>query len=330
MRRKLHSHWGRSHLEQKNLGLSGLRVSIVGLGGNNFGGRLDAAGTRAVVHRALDSGITFFDTADTYGRRGGGEAGLSETYLGEALGARRKDIVLATKFGHPMDAAGVKKGASRGYIATAVEASLTRLKTDWIDLYQMHAPDPLTPVEETMRALDDLVRQGKIRCIGCSNTPAWRFVDANWQARSNGGSRFMSCQDEYSLVNRKIETDLVPAALSQGMGVLPFYPLASGLLTGKYKPGTPAPLGSRFAKPERFETRFQTDATLQKVENLRAFAETRDHTILELAMSWLAAQRVVGSIIAGATDPGQVESNANAVSWKLTPEELKEIDNLTL
>ncbi len=167
--------------------------------------------------------------------------------------------MLATKFGHPMDAAGVKKGASRRYILTAVEASLTRLKTDWIDLYQLHAPDPLTPAEETMRALDDLVRQGKVRYIGCSNTPAWRFVDANWHARVNGGARFISSQDEYSLLNRKIETDQVPAAQLQGMGVLPFYPLASGLLTGKYKPGRPPPPPGFgvLRSPKRFEARFQ-------------------------------------------------------------------------
>lgn len=317
-------------MQQKALGRSGPRVSIVGLGGNNFGGRADTATTRAVVHKALDMGVTFFDTADTYGRRGGGEAGTSEIFLGEALGSRRKDIVLATKFGHPMDSAGTMKGASRRYIMLAIDASLARLKTDWIDLYQMHAPDPLTPIEETMRALEDLVQQGKVRFLGCSNTPAWRFVDANWYARSNGGSRFVSCQDEYSLLNRKIEADLVPAAQSQGMGILPFYPLASGLLTGKYRPGTPPPPGTRFAKPERFEARFQNDATAKKVESLRAFAQARGRSLLELAISWLAAKSFVGSIIAGSTDPSQVEANVNAASWRLTPDELKEIDGITL
>jgi aryl-alcohol dehydrogenase-like predicted oxidoreductase len=317
-------------VQQKKLGQSGLRVSVVGLGGNNFGGRVDAAGTRAIVHKALDLGVTFFDTADTYGRRGGGDFGASETYLRAALGERRKEIVLATKFGHAVDAAGTKKGASRRYIMSAVEASLTRLGTDWIDLYQLHAPDPLTPIEETMRALDDLVRAGKVRYIGCSNTSAWRFVEANGCARLAGGSRFISCLVEYSLLNRKVEADLVPAARSQGMGLLPFYPLASGLLTGKYKPGSPPPAGSRFAKPERFEARFQTDATAKRVEDLRAFAQARGHSLLELAMSWLAGQSVVGSIIAGATDPGQIEANAKAASWTLTPEEIKEVDALTL
>ena len=317
-------------VQYRNLGSSGLRVSVVGLGGNNFGGRVDAAGTAAIVHHALDLGVTFFDTADTYGRRGGGEPGLSETYLGQALGARRQDVVLTTKFGHPMDAAGAKQGASRRYIISALEASLVRLKTDWIDLYQMHTSDPLTPVDETMRALDDLVRDGKVRYIGCSNTPAWRIVDANWTARGSAGVRFISSQDEYSLLNRKAETDLIPALISQGMGILPFYPLASGLLTGKYARGAPPPPGSRFAKPERFEARFQNETTAKKVESLRQFAQARGHTLLELAMSWLAAQRVIGSIIAGATDPTQVEANVKAAEWPLGREELDEIDRITL
>jgi aryl-alcohol dehydrogenase-like predicted oxidoreductase len=315
----------------RHLGSSGLRVSAVGLGGNNFGGRVDAAGTAAIVHRALDLGVTFFDTADTYGRRGGGEAGLSEQFLGAALGARRKDIVLATKFGHPMDDSGAKRGASRRYIISAVEASLARLGTDWIDLYQMHAVDPDTPIEETMRALDDLVRAGKVRHVGCSNTPAWRIVDANWTARARHGVAFISAQDEYSLLNRKAEADLIPALRAQRMGLLPFYPLASGLLTGKYAPVTPPPAGTRFARPERFETRFQNEATTHKVEALRAFAEQRGHTLLELAMSWLAAQPVVGSIIAGATSPAQIEANVKAAgAWALGPDELRDIDGLTL
>jgi len=305
-------------------------VSVVGLGGNNLGGRVDAAGTAAIVHHALDLGVTFFDTADTYGRRGGGEAGLSEAYLGQALVVRRQDVVLTTKCGHPRDAAGAKQGASRRYIISALEASLVRLKTDWIDLYQMHTSDPLTPVDETMRALDDLVRDGKVRYIGCSNTPAWRIVDANWTARGSAGVRFISSQDEYSLLNRKAETDLIPALISQGMGILPFYPLASGLLTGKYAPGAAPPPGSRFAKPERFEARFQNEATAKKVESLRQFAQARGHTLLELAMSWLAAQRVIGSIIAGATDPTQVEANVKAAEWPLGREELDEIDRITL
>jgi aryl-alcohol dehydrogenase-like predicted oxidoreductase len=315
-------------MQFRNLGKSGLIVSTVGLGGNNMGGRLNQAETDAVVHKAPDLGVTFFDSADAYGKRGGGKTGDSETCLGNALGARRKDIVLATKFGHAMDAAGKLKGASRRYILSAVEASLRRLKTDWIDLYQMHSPDPLTPIEETMRALDDLIRQGKVRYIGCSNTPAWLFVQAHWTARAAGGAPFISCQDEYSLVNRTIEKDLVPAANAHGAKILPFYPLASGLLTGKYRKDEPPPPGSRFAKPERFESRFQTERTANMVEALRAFAQARGHTLLELAMSWLAAQPHIGSIIAGATTPAQVESNVAAAGWALAAEDLAEIDRI--
>ncbi|MFM9966817.1 MAG: aldo/keto reductase [Burkholderiales bacterium] len=317
-------------MQQRTLGNSGLLVSAVGLGGNNFGGRLNAAETRAVVHKALDMGITFYDSADAYGRRGGGKTGSAEIVLGDALGTRRKDIVLSTKFGHAMDDEGKLKGASRRYIVTAVEDSLKRLKTDWIDLYQLHAADPLTPIEETMRALDDLVRQGKVRYIGCSGVQAWQFVAANWTAKSLGLTQFISHQHEYSLVNRAIEEELVPAAKSVGICILPFYPLASGLLTGKYKPGTPPPPGSRFANPTRFETRFQNDATMKKVEALRTFAEGRGHTILELAMSWLVAQPHVGSVIAGATTPEQVESNVKAASWALSAEDLAAVDKLTL
>jgi aryl-alcohol dehydrogenase-like predicted oxidoreductase len=316
-------------MEHKNVGKSGLRVSAVGLGGNNFGGRVDKAGTRAVVHKALDLGVTYFDSADTYGKRGGGEVGMAETFLGEALGERRKDIVLGTKFAHAMDDAGRLQGCSRRYIMQAVEASLKRLKTDWIDSYQMHTVDPSTPIEETLRALDDLVRQGKVRYIGCSNTSAWRVVDASWTARDLGTSAFVSWQNEYSLVNRGVEAEIVPVALSHGLSLLPYYPLAGGMLSGKYKPGAAPPPGSRFANPGRFEARFQNDATAKKVESLRSFAETRGHTLLELAMSWLAAQPVVASVIAGATEPAQVEANVKAASWKLSAEELAEIDKLT-
>ena len=316
-------------MKTRKLGRSGLDVSSVGLGCNNFGGRVNAAETKAVVHQALDSGVTYFDTADTYGRRGGGSAGLSEEYLGAALGARRKDIVLGSKFANPMDDEGKLQGGSRRYVMSAVEASLKRLKTDWIDLYQMHQADPSTPIEETLRALDDLVKQGKVRYIGCSNTPAWRVVDACWTAKAHGLPSFISWQNEYSLLNRGVEAEVVPAALAHGVGLLPYYPLASGLLTGKYKPGTPPPAGSRFAQPSRFEARFQTDATTKKVEALRTFAEARGHTLLELAMSWLGAQPSVGSVIAGATSADQVKANVAAASWTFSAEELAEIDKIT-
>lgn len=217
-------------MEIRNLGRSGLRVSAIGLGCNNFGGRIGVEASRAVVDAAIEHGITLFDTADVYGEKGG-----SETLLGEILGHRRHDIVLASKFAMPMDEKDVLKGASRRYIVSAVEASMKRLKTDWLDLYQQHRPDPLTPIEETLRTLEDLVHQGKIRYYGCSNLPGWQVVEAAWTARTHNLSGFVSCQDEVSLVVRHHETDLMPAMRQYGLGMLPYFPLASGLLTGKYK-----------------------------------------------------------------------------------------------
>src|SRR3569623_956597 len=240
-------------MEIRNLGASGLRVSAVGLGCNNFGQRIDLEASRKVIHKALDSGITLFDTADIYSNMGG-----SETVLGAVLGDRRKDIVLATKYSKPMAEDGTKQGASRRYIMSAVEASLKRLKTDYIDLYQQHDYDPLTPLEETLRALDDLVREGKVRYLGNSNFPAWRIAEAEFTARAMNVSRFVSCQDEYSLVVRDIEKDLLPAAQEYKLGLLPFFTLASGLLTGKYQRGTAAPEQTRFATTPRLRERYVT------------------------------------------------------------------------
>jgi aryl-alcohol dehydrogenase-like predicted oxidoreductase len=313
----------RWRMKIRNLGRSGLQVSLVGLGCNNFGGRLDLAATRKVVHRALDLGITLFDTADIYGERG-----RSEEYLGESLGDRRKDIVLATKFGMAMDDAGVRKGASRRYILSAVEASLKRLKTDWIDLYQLHQPDPLTPIEETLRALGDLVRQGKVRYVGCSNLPAWQVVDALWTAKHAGLDRFVCCQDEYSLVVREPERELIPMMERGGLGLLPYFPLASGLLTGKYQRNASMPAGARLTETKRLADRYLTEANWRIVERLEDFCARRGRTLLELAFSWLAARPTVASVIAGATQPEQVEANARAVEWNLTPEDLAEIDLL--
>jgi aryl-alcohol dehydrogenase-like predicted oxidoreductase len=312
-------------MEIRNLGRSGLRVSSIGLGCNNFGGRIDLEATRRVVHRALDLGITLFDTADVYGERGG-----SETCLGQVLGDQRKDIVLATKFALPMDDAEVLKGASRRYIMRAVEDSLRRLKTDWIDLYQQHRPDPLTPIEETLRALDDLVRQGKVRYIGCSNLPAWQVVEAQWTARHEGLNPFVSCQDEYSLVVRNIvEPELAPAMQRYGMGLLPFFPLASGLLTGKYKRNTPLPGDARLANTPRLADRYLTERNWAIAERLDDWVSARGHTLLELAFSWLLAQAPVSSVIAGATKPEQLDANVKAGAWTLTSAELAEIDALT-
>ena len=311
-------------MQQRNLGPSGLQVSVVGLGCNNFGGRIDLEASRAVVHKALDVGITLFDTADIYGNAGG-----SETTLGQILGDRRKDIVLATKFGMPMDQDRKLMGGSRRYIMSAVEASLKRLKTDWIDLYQLHQPDPRTPIEETLRALDDLVHQGKVRYVGCSNLPAWQVVDALWTSRHNGLASFISCQDEYSLVVRQHETSLIPAMQANGLGVLPYFPLACGLLTGKYKRNAAPPAGTRLANMQQRADQYLTEENFGIVEKLTDFAEKRGHSILELAFSWLAAKLTVASVIAGATKPEQIVQNVTAASWALTPEEVAEIDAIS-
>jgi aryl-alcohol dehydrogenase-like predicted oxidoreductase len=313
-------------MEPRDLGSSGLRVSAVGLGCNNFGRNVDRETARAVIFKALDMGVTLFDTGDTYGHRGG-----SEIIMGEVLGARRKDIVLATKFGRPMDDDGKLQGGSRRYIMFAVEASLKRLKTDWIDLYQSHKPDPKTPIEETLRALDDLVKAGKVRAIGTSHMPAVEVLDAVATARKHGLAAVASCEDEYSLLARGIERDLLPAMQVNGISLLPYYPLASGLLTGKYKRGAPLPEGSRFAvvKERNYIGQFLTEENWQKLDTLTAFAQARGLTILDLAMSWIAARPQVASVIAGATKPDQVEANVKAAGAKLTAADMAELDRIT-
>jgi aryl-alcohol dehydrogenase-like predicted oxidoreductase len=311
-------------MEQRSLGNSGLRVSLVGLGCNNFGRRIDYAASQPVVHKALDLGITFFDTADSYRSQIGG----SEEFLGTALGPRRKGIVLATKIGMPTEEGG-QRGASRRGIIAGVEASLRRLNTDWIDLYQQHQPDALTPIEETLRAFDDLVRQGKVRYIGCSNIRAWQAVEARWTSRTLGVTPFVSCQNEYSLLTRRPDRELIPMMQEYGMGLLPYYPLAGGLLTGKYRRNTPMPSGARLTLYSRYEGRFINDENWPIVEQLEAFAEQRGRTLLELAFSWLAARPCVSSIIAGATKVEQLEANVRAADWVLTEEELAEIDRIT-
>jgi aryl-alcohol dehydrogenase-like predicted oxidoreductase len=285
---------------------------------------LDRDGTQAVLHRALDLGVTLLDTGDVYGGRGG-----SERLLGELLGPRRKDVVLATKFGKRMDDEGRLKGGARDYVFAAVDASLARLKTDWIDLYQFHEPDPETPIEETLGALDDLVRDGKIRHIGCSNMPPEQIVAAQRAADLAGGARFVCAEDEYSLLARRAELALVPCLRAENMALLPYYPLASGMLTGKYRRDADLPPGSRMARGERdYAGRFLTPDNWQRVERLADFAAARGHTILDLALSWLAARPPVASVIAGATRADQVAANVAAVSWPLTPADLAEIDRL--
>ena len=311
-------------MEQRTLGKSGLLVSVVGLGCNNFGGRTDFDGSKKVIHKAFDLGINLLDTADIYANKGG-----SEEVIGKVLGDRRKDIVLATKFCGQMDEAGKLKGASRRYIMGAVEASLKRLRTDWIDLYQIHMPDPLTPMEETLRALDDLVTAGKVRYVGCSNHKAWQVTEAEWISRRDGIERFVSSQDEYSLIVRDAEKELIPAMQSYGIGLLPYFPLAGGMLTGKYKRNAPMPEKSRLSYMQPLADRYMTEGNWQIVEKLTDFAAKRGRTMLELAFSWLACRPTVASVIAGATKPEQLEQNAAAAGWALMPADMAEIDKLS-
>lgn len=308
-------------MDYRTLGSSGLLVSAVGLGCNNFGGRLDAAQTRAVVEAALDAGVTLFDTADMYGGLGG-----SETLLGQALKGRRDEVVLATKFGHQRTdlgygpAAGSKGG--RAYIRRAVEESLRRLQTDHIDLYQLHTPDPHTPISETLAALGELVREGKVRYIGHSNFAGWQLAEAAHVARETGAVPFVSAQNEWSLLERGVEREVVPAALHYGLGVLPYFPLANGLLTGKVRRATGVPAGSRLAsRPERV-----TEAGLDTVERLAAWGQAHGRSILEIGVGALAARPGCGSVIAGASSAEQVRANAAAGQWVPTREELAEID----
>ncbi|MFN0093319.1 MAG: aldo/keto reductase [Dehalococcoidia bacterium] len=311
-------------MEYRNLGRSGLLVSVVGLGCNNFGRRCDAGQTAAVVNAAIDHGINLFDTADVYGPRG-----LSEEYLGKALAGRRHEVVVATKFRGQMGEGPMKSGASRRYIIQAAEDSLRRLGTDYIDLYQIHSPDPATPIEETMRAIDDLVRQGKVRYAGHSNFSGWQTVEAAWISEARGIVPFISAQNAYSLLDRAVEKELVPACTKYGVGILPYFPLASGFLTGKYKRGAAMPEGARLTNMGAMAERIVNDQNWDKVEKLEAFATGQGHTILELAVGWLASQAHVGSVISGATSPAQVEANVKAGDWRLTAEQMAEVDGLT-
>ena len=309
------------------LGRSGLAVSVVGLGCNNLGRPGTASetpdGASAVVHAALDAGITLFDTADTYGRT----PGLSEELLGRALGGRRGDVVVATKFGMDMRGAnGPDFGArgSRRYIVTAVEASLRRLGTDWIDLYQFHTPDPLTPIEETLAALDDLVSSGKVRYIGHSNRAGWQIADAEHVGRAGGYTPFISAQNHYNLLDRRAELEVLPAADAYGLGVLPYFPLANGLLTGKYGHGS-APEGSRLTHSRQNLLR---DADFEQLAAFSVFAGERGLSEVEVAFSWLLAQPAVASVIAGSTRPEQVAQNARAASWRPTADDLTALDEI--
>ncbi len=311
-------------MRYRQLGRSGLTVSVVGLGANNFGGRLDLARSKAVVDAALEAGINFIDTSDSYGGAGG-----SELVLGEILEGRRDEVVLATKFGSDLGGLNGKDfgaRASRGYIVRAVESSLKRLRTDYIDLYQLHRPDRVTPLEETLSALDDLVHAGKILCAGSSNLAGWQVVESDAISKERAITRFVSAQNNYSLLNRRVESELVPACLARDVAVIPYFPLASGLLTGKWKPGEPPPPDSRLS--EAWAQGAATPQAFEIVAGLQHFAELRGVSLLDVAIGGLAAQPTVATVIAGATSAAQVRQNAAGADFEPTPEDLAEIDRV--
>jgi aryl-alcohol dehydrogenase-like predicted oxidoreductase len=309
-------------MEFRRLGMSGLKVSEVGLGCNNFGMRIDQAGTDSVASAAIEAGVTFFDTADVYGAK------QSEVMLGKALAGKRHEVVVATKFAMPTGAGPGERGGSRGYVVNALEASLKRLGTDYIDLYQMHSPDAETPVEETLRALDDAVRAGKVRYLGNSNFSGWQIADADWTARREHLNRFVSAQNNFSLLERNVEREVVPACEHFGLGILPFFPLASGLLSGKYTRGEAPPEGTRLAAWGPRGAEALNDKAFAKLDALGEYGQARGHTMLELAFGWLLGHRAVASVIAGATRPEQVKANASAAAWRLSPDEVAEVTAL--
>jgi aryl-alcohol dehydrogenase-like predicted oxidoreductase len=315
---------GTISMEYRDVGTSDLKVSVVGLGCNNFGARMSLEAARTLVHHAMDRGINHFDTADVYGPRG-----KSEEILGEVLGSRRKDIVLATKFGLPFDEAGTMRGASRKYIMSAVEGSLRRLRTDYIDLYYQHRPDPGVPIEETLRALDDLVKQGKVRHIGNSNFDGRQIAEADAVARRLGLTRFICAQDELSLLKRHVERDRIPAMQNDKVALIPYFPLASGLLTGKYRRGAPPPADTRLAGKNRLSELFWTDDNLELTYRIVELCEQRGLNVLDAAFAWLLEKPYVASVIAGASRPEQIDANIKAASAKLSGAELVALDQLT-
>ena len=312
-------------MEYKRLGQSGLKVSLVGLGCNNFGRRCDEDATTAIVHAALDQGINFFDTADIYGG-----AGQSEQLLGKAIkGLDRSQLIVATKFANPMGEGPLHRGANRGYIVKAVEDSLRRLDTDYIDLYQQHVPDAGTPIEETIRALDDLIRLGKVRYIGNSNFTGWQIADADWTAKSLGLNSFSSAQNLYNLLDQRVSREVIPACGRFQVGLLPYFPLASGMLTGKYLRGEAPAKGTRLASMGARGQAALTDAAFDRFDQYHKYAQDAGRGILELAMSWLARQSVVSSVIAGATSALQVKQNVEAAQWSLSDSDLSDIGKLS-
>jgi aryl-alcohol dehydrogenase-like predicted oxidoreductase len=310
-------------MEYRNLGKAGVKVSAIGIGCNQFGNKVDSEGTKAIVQRALDAGINFFDTADVYGT----PDGRSEEYLGAALQGEWDHVVLATKVRFKTGEGPNDEGASRYHIRNGVEASLCRLGTDHIDLYQIHRWDESVRVEEMMRALDDLVRAGKVRYIGTSQFAAWQLAHSNVLAEMMGWEQFVTIQAHFHMLERGIEHELLPYCAWANVGILPYFPLAGGFLTGKYKRGEPPPAGSRGEKSP-YVQKYLTNANFDKLDALRAFAESRGHTLHNLAFAWLLSNRQVASVIAGATHPDQVTANVNTTEWKLTAEELAELKQL--
>jgi aryl-alcohol dehydrogenase-like predicted oxidoreductase len=311
-------------VEYRRLGHSGLRASAIALGAASFGRQCGAATSAAIVDRALDLGINLVDTADVYGD------GVSEEHVGRAIAGRRQDVVLATKFGNPTGPGPLASGASRRYVTQALQASLRRLRTDYVDLYQIHSWDPTTPLEETLRALDDLVRQGLVRYVGCSNFRAWQVVESQWVARTEHLSPLISVQVPYHLLDRGVETELLPACARHGLGVLPYFPLAGGFLSGRYRPGQAVPAGTRLASArlwgKALAGQVVTETNYARLAVLEHFARERGRTLRELALAWLVAQPAVSSVLAGATRPEQVEENVRAFDWRLAAADLAQLD----
>ena len=306
-------------MEYRQLGKSGLQVSEIGLGTNNFGRRLDAEASAVVIDHALDVGINLIDTSNSYGR------GTSEEYIGRALKGKRAQAIIATKVSSRMGEGPNLAGNSRQHIVREVENSLRRLDTDYIDLYQIHWWDDNTPIEETLRTLDDLISQGKVRYLGNSNFKAWQACEAAWAAKSIGTAPFVSVQPKYSMLDREIEDELVPFCMKYGLGILPYYPLANGFLTGKYRRGQAPPEGARLSANDRG---MFSDANYDILEGLECFAQQSDHTVLDLAFAWLLANSGVSSVIAGATSTAQIIENSKTSGWQLTPEEMDEINQI--
>lgn len=313
-------------MEYRNLGGSGLKVSALGLGGNTFGWYIDEPASAAVIHRAMESGINFIDTADMY------DKGRSEEFLGRALKGKRTQVLVGSKFSFAMGDTPNERGASRWYITRAVEASLRRLNTDYLDLYQYHFPDPTTPIEETLRALDDLVKSGKVRYIGCTNFAAWQISEAHWTSRVNHLHSFVTMQMKYNLLERQVEQEIVPCCQAHGLGIIPWGPLAGGFLTGKYrKEGPPPPSPREGMPPKALNTLYKkllTDANWEKLAKLEAFAEESGHRVGELAIAWLLSHPWVSTVIVGATKPEQIQENLKGAAWKMTPEEVARVEQI--